>query len=344
MKQRRPWFSILAVLLIGAAPAHADDSSGGVTTVHMGVIGILAEAGLYTAQEKGFFKDEGINADFQRGLFGPDAMPALATGRLDAVGGAFGIEVINAVQRAINVKLVASMNNYIPGWDAGFLMVRKPLIDSGEIKDWKDLKGHKIALDTPLPNITSYFAYHYLARGGLTSKDVEVVSVPFDKMIVALKTGGVDVAHASEPLSTIAVDTGFAVKWRPVSDYAPPGLSVALMQFGPSLVERAPEVGERFVAAYLRGARYYDDALKTPARRNEIATILMKYTPVKDRSLYDRLTFAYAPRDGAITMAGLRDMAAYYAKNGGPDVGDVSKIVDDRFREAALKRIGPDKE
>ncbi len=333
-------FASFAGGLVPAGSAQAADS-GPLTPVHIGVIGIMAEAGLYTAQEHGYFTQAGLNVDFLRGMFGPDAFPALATGQLDAVGGAFGPEVVNAVQRGVGVKLVIGMNSYIPGWDAGYLTVRKALIDSGRVKDWADLKGLKIAVSEPQPNLTSYFAAKYLALGGLTLADVQTVNVPFDQMISALKTGGVDVAHTSEPQTTIAVDSGAAVKWRPVSAYAPKGLTVAILQFGPSLLEKSPDTGDRLAAAYLRGARYYDDALKTPEGRNEIAQILMKYTPVKDRSLYDRLTFAYAPPDGVIDMAGLQDMANYYASHGGPNAGDVHAIVDDRFRQAALKQLGP---
>ena len=64
---------------------------------------------------------------------------------MDAMGGAFGPELINAVARGINVKVVAGLNSYIPGWDAGFLTVRKELIDSGKVREMKDLKGLKVA-------------------------------------------------------------------------------------------------------------------------------------------------------------------------------------------------------
>ena len=68
-------------------------------------------------------------------------------------------------------------------------------------------------------------------------------------------------------------------------------LTVAILQFGPSMLDKAPDVGERFVTAYLRGARYYDEALARPDGKAEIAPILMKYTPLKDRSIYDRISF-----------------------------------------------------
>jgi len=329
--------AIFFVLAISHAVAAADAK---LTPVRIGVIGILAEAGLYTAAEEGYFKDEGIDIQFVRGAFGPNGFAALATGDIGAMGGAFGVETVNAIRRGLDVKMVASMNNYIQGWDAGYLTVRKQLVDSGRVKDWRDLKGLKVALDAPGPNLTDYFASHYLARGNLAVKDVEVVNVPFDQMMTVLKTGGADVAHTSEPQTTIIANSGAAVKWRPVSDYAPPGLSVAILHFGPSMI-KDPELATKFLVAYLRGARYYDKEVQDRAERDKIAAILMKYTPVKDRALYDKITFPYAPPNGEITMSGLTDMAHYYAMHGGPDIGDAKKLIDDRFREAALKKIGP---
>jgi len=98
----------------------------------------------------------------------------------------------------------------------------------------------------------------------------------------------------------------------------------------------------RVAAGRERRARYYDEQVKNRANRDEIAAILTKYTPVKNRELYDRITFPYAPPDGAITMSGLADMAKYFASHGGSDVGDVKKIVDDRFRAAAVAKLGPE--
>jgi NitT/TauT family transport system substrate-binding protein len=330
--------SLLGVLAYGATARAADDK---MTPVSIGVIGILAEAGLYAAAEQGFFKDEGLAVEFRRGIFGPDAFAPLATGEIDAVGGAFGPELVNAVQRGLGVKLVLGMNSYVPGWDSGYLTVRKALIDNGTVKDWSDLKGLKVAVSEPQPNLTSYFASKYLAVGHLTLKDVITVNVPFDQMIAALKTGGVDAAHTSEPLTTISAGAGAAVKFRPVSSYAPPGFTAAILQFGPSLLEKNPGVGERLATAYIRGARYYGEALKTPEGRDKVAEILIKYTPVKDRALYDRIAFAYAPPNAEITVPALQDIADYYGANGGPKAGDVAKLIDDRFRQAALKRLGP---
>ena len=159
--------------------------------VRIGVIGILAEAGLYVGVERGFFAKEGLDVEFLKDVYGPDAFPALATGQIDAVGGAFGPELINANQRGIKVRIAAGINSYVPGWDSGFLMVRKALIDQGAVKTVADLKGLKVAVSEPQPNLTDYFATRYLALGGVKLSEVQTVNIPFANMIAALKTGGV---------------------------------------------------------------------------------------------------------------------------------------------------------
>jgi NitT/TauT family transport system substrate-binding protein len=332
---------ITGVLALACAAALQPATAQDKRTVKIGVIGILAEAGLYIAADKGFFAQEGLQVEFLKDMYGPDGFPALATGQIDAMGGAFGPELINAVARGINAKVVAGLNSYVPGWDSGFLTVRKELIESGRVKDWKDLKGLKLALAPALPNLTDYFASRYLAQGGLTLKDVTIVNIPFANMIAALKTGGVDFAHTSEPMSTLTVGAGVAVKWKPVTSYAPVGLTVAILHFGPSLLEKNPGLGERVLAGYIRGARYYNDAFKTPAGKGEIADVLIKYTPVKSRPLYDQIAYSYADPDAAVSIDGMQDMASYFTRTTGGKPVEARSLVDDRFRQAALKRLGP---
>jgi NitT/TauT family transport system substrate-binding protein len=311
-----------------------------VEKVKVGVIGILAEAGLYVAAERGFFAKENIEVEFLKDTYGADAFPALATGQIDAVGGAFGVELVNAVHRGINIRIAGGQSSYVKDFGSGFLMVRKELIDNARVKSFADLKGLRVALVEPRPNVTDYFASRYLKQGGLTLNDVTPTPIPFANMITALRTGGVDVAHVSEPLASIITGIGAAVKFKPVTDYAPDGFTVAVLHFGPSLLEKRPGVGERLIAGLMQGARHYMNALKTPEGKAEMAQILMKYTPVRDRAVYDRIVWSQADPDAAINMAGLQDMADYFGTHANTRRVEAASLVDQRFREAALRRLG----
>jgi NitT/TauT family transport system substrate-binding protein len=324
-----------AAALLIAATAQAQ------TPVKIGVFGIIAEAGLYVAQEKGYFKQEGLDVEFLTGMVGAEAFPALATGRIDAVGGSFGPGVVNAVKRGIKVRLVAGLSSYRKGWDSGFYLVRKDLIDSGKVKDWKDLKGLTLAVSSGRPSLGDYITLQALKKGGLTLTDAKIVEIPFTNIIAALKSGGIDAAHNAEPQATLAVDQQAAVKWHAASEYLPEGMTVAILQYGPTLLEQNPAVGEKLMVALLRGARDYNQAFGPAGQgRAEVVQYLIKNTQVKNPAIYARMGMSYIEPNGDLSIALLNDQAAFYNRLGATDPIDVATIADDRFTKAAVAKLG----
>src|SRR5262249_4910161 len=189
-------------------------------TVRMGVLGISAEGGAYIAAERGYFEEEGIIPEFTTVDFGARAIPALATGQVEVLGGGFSPSLLNAVQRGVNLKLVASLQSSQPNRSAGGFLVRKDLIDSGAVRDWSDLRGMRVALPGR-GTVGDYSIARGLALGGLTLADVELVELLFPDMIPAFANGNIDGAHSAEPLTTLAADRGVAVRWRTTGEYSP---------------------------------------------------------------------------------------------------------------------------
>jgi NitT/TauT family transport system substrate-binding protein len=361
--------SILLLLAAGcapsAAPAPASGTAAGATSitapaaptngvsaaqptaareavpVQVGVLSILAEAGLYVALERGYFAEEGLTPEFTTFDTGAKAIPALATGQVDASGGAFSPGFVNATQRGVGVKMVGSLSSYEEGWNAGFIMVRKDIADQGEIRDWADLRGRTIAVPPGRPTVGDFLVARALGRGGLSLADANVVELPFPDMVPAFANGSIDAAHTSEPLSTLAAERGVAVKWHATVDYSP-GVTPAVLTYGPSLLQGSADVGQRFMVAYLRGARDYNAAFKRGVGRAEIIQTLTKHTSVKDAAMYDRMGLSYIDPNGTLNLANLTDQEAFYAEFGAISSRvDVQTVVDNRFREGALQRLGP---
>lgn len=325
----------LASLCLPAGTALAQSAPA---KVKIGIYGILPEAGLFIAQERGYFAAENLSVEFIGNAAGPEALPALTSGTLDAVGGGITPGVVNATKRGIPVKMVTSTSTWEDSGNSSFFLIRNEL--AGKVKDWKDLKGLKIAIAPAQPNFNGFIVEQALALGGLTLKDVQTVEVPLSSMIVALRTGGVDGAHTSEPLSTVAVGNGSAIKWKPASSYIP-GLNPSMLSYGPNLLNKTPEVGERLLIAYLRGARDYAKAMTTGDGKADVIDILIKHTSVKDRSLYDRMGMSHIDPDGVINLKYIRAVLDYYQAAGVIQRTEVDGLVDDRFRQAALKKLGP---
>jgi NitT/TauT family transport system substrate-binding protein len=209
------------------------------------------------------------------------------------------------------------------------------------VRDWPDLRGRVTAVPPGRPTVGDYLLARSLERGGLGFGDVDVIELPLPDYLPAFASGRLDLGHVPEPLATAAVDRGFGVKWRATGDYL--GVTtLAVMTYGPSLLEGPADVGQRFMAAYLRGARDYNAAFRRGVGRGEAVQALVKHTSVKDAPLYDRIGLGALDPDGALNMASLADQAAFYVGYGSiPTPVDVATLVDHRFREAAVARLGP---
>ncbi|HLI26123.1 MAG TPA: ABC transporter substrate-binding protein [Chloroflexota bacterium] len=320
-----------------AAPPFALEAA----TVRVGVLGILAEAGLYIALERGYFAAEGLALELIPFDSGARGLPALAASQVEVSGGAFSPALWNAFQRGVNVKIVAGTAVAAPGAASGFLMVRRDLADEGQIRDWPDLRERILAIPPGRPGAGDYQVARGLAKGGLTIAEVQLVELPFPDMVAAYANRTIEASYTTEPIATTAMDRGVAVKWRNVADWLP-GANVALLTFGPSMLDKPFDVGQRFLAAYLRGARDYTTTFRHGVGRAAVVQILTHYTTVKDPALYDRMAMSGIDPDGRVNLANLADQAAYYAEMGVmPNGVDLRPLIDERFREAAVQRLGP---
>jgi NitT/TauT family transport system substrate-binding protein len=116
----------------------------------------------------------------------------------------------------------------------------------------------------------------------------------------------------------------------------------AVLSYAPSFIDEQPEVGRRWMAAYLRGARDYTAAFRQGEGKADVVRILTENTTVKDPALYDRIGMSTIDPDGWINVANIADQAAWYADHGLMPAGfDVTTLVDTRFRDAALARLVP---
>ncbi|HLI26122.1 MAG TPA: ABC transporter substrate-binding protein [Chloroflexota bacterium] len=324
-----------------APPAPVGSVSAEPTPVRISVLRIIAEAGLFVAADRGYFAEVGLAPEFLTFESGARALPVLAAQQIEAASGGFSPAFVNAIQRGVNVKLAAGLASDEPGHTASFLLLRKDLAESGEVRDWPDLRGRTMAIPPGRPGLGEYMAARAVARGGLTLNDVDIVELPFADMVTALGNRTIDVAHTAEPLSTVAADRGVALKWRPASEYVP-GSSPTMLTFGPSILDKPPDLGQRLMIAYLRGARDYNNAFKYGVGRPEIVQILINHTTVKDPTLYDRMSMQDVPPDGTINLANLSDQLAFYVERGAlPDTIDVQSLLDDRYRAAAVQFLGP---
>lgn len=322
-----------------AAPALAAD------VVNVGAVGNSGDVGFYIAEAKGFFREE--NLDVKLTVFDSAArmIAPMGTGDLDVGSGAASAGLYNAAARKIDIRAVADRGRTAPGYQYQTLMIRKDLVDSGRIKDYSDLKGLKFA--AAAPGVTSLSVINEaLKKGGLKYSDVEVVSLGFPAQLAAFQSKAIDASMMIEPFATRLVNDNVTVRWKSTEDFYPND-QISMIFFGDKFAKEKPEVAKRFMKAYVRGARVYNDALengqwKKGGAADEVIAILsknLKLTVEQIRGIYPH---ACDP-DGRLNLDSMRKDLAFFQQQGlvGDKNAKVETIVDMSFVEAALKELGP---
>jgi len=331
---------LLAVLVATASPCLADD-----VKLQVGISGASSDAGFYIADKKGYFKQEGLTVEFTNFDSAAKMVAPLGVGQLDVGGGSVSTGFYNAVMRGIDIKIVADKGSTPPGHGFQPLMVRKDLVDSGRYKSLKDLKGMKIAGSAPGSGSTSTMN-EALKKAGLKPTDVDRVFMGFSQMVLALQNKAVDAALITEPSATTAEKSGAAVRVMG-DDEIYPNHQLAVVIYSGAFIKQKPDAAKRFMRAYIRAVRDYNDALNKDGKLagpqgDEVVSILTQYTAIKDPEVFRTITVQGTNPNGRVDEPSLRNDLAYF-KGTGNLQGNVTleQALDNSFVDAAVKELGP---
>ena len=331
---------LAALLLSICAQAHGAD----LIPVKVGTANSATDIGVYVAEKKGYFRDEGLDVSFISFDSAAKMIAPFASGDLDVGGGGTSAGLYNAVARGINIKIVADKNHTAPGQGIQPLLVRKDLIDSGRFRTLADLKGLKISTAAP-GSAASTTLDRALTMAGLKLADVEQTYMGFPQQAVALANKALDAAFTAEPSATQAVNAGTAVRF--MGDYEIyPNHQLAVLFYSGQFIQNRPDAAHRFMRAYLRGVRAYNDAIVNGhlagPRGEEIAAIFAEKIPLKDNALYRTLIAPACDPDGKLQVRSLAEDLEFFRKSG--DIESkvtLDQALDTSFAEQAVKEIGP---
>lgn len=328
-----------ASLALAALPVMAQ------TKVRVGVVGTASDSVYYIAQDRGYFRKEGLEVDFIPFKSASNMVAPLGAGQLDVGGGTVSAGLYNAVSRDVSVRIVADKGSIRPGYAFSGLMVRKDLVQAGRYKGYKDLKGMKIAIGAEGTSTASALN-EALKRGGLKYSDVEVVDLGFPQHIAAYANKGIDASITNEPTMTRAIEAGLAVRVAG-NDVIYPYQQTSVLLYSEKLVKNRPDVGLGFMRAYLRGLRDYNDVLGnghiSGPGSEEIIAILTKSTAVKDAGIYRKISPPAADPDGTVNVKSLEKDLAFFRSQGlvsDPRI-TAAGLMDTSFVTKAVQQLGP---
>lgn len=320
------------------APAAVQPLSPPVS-LRVGTIGLNGEIGMFVAQERGYYRDEGLEVEFVPFRSAAEALPALASGEVALSGGAPDPSVFNATRREVGVKLISSLSIVRPGDAGAAMMIRQDHLDSGRYRELSDLRGMNIAIHI-LGTTPQLYVERILARGGLTIDDVQFTIVQIPDHVSALANKAVDAAWAIDPFVTIIEGQGLGKRVITVSDVFPGAVSMIIL-LSPVFERQQPEAVRRFAVAYLRGAHDYIEAATTEQGREQMVPILTKYTGLKDPALYARISWPNLDPNGALDPQALDTMQDYFVKVGTQqEKQDIHRVIDASYMNYAVERLG----
>ncbi len=328
----------LGVLLGMPGAALANDK------VKVGIVGSFSDAPLYLALEKGYFKEVGIEPQFEElGSLTRQVAP-LSAGQLDVASGNISAGLYNAVDRAIPMKVVADKGRNAPGYGYNIIMVRKDLYDSGAVKSAADLKGRSLAT-IGAGSADMSIIHEFMKTGKLGYDDVKQSVLTLPNHLVALENKGIDATLTPEPFASIIAAKGAGVKLATVDSFYPDQQQLVLI-YGAKFMQERKDVAQRFMKAYIRGVRAYMDGLKdgkiAGPNADEVIATIVKYTRNKDAKLLRQIAPVVVDGDGKVNLASMKkDWEFLKGRDLVKATTTPEELLDMSFVEAAVKELGP---
>jgi NitT/TauT family transport system substrate-binding protein len=284
MAFRNNALAICSILLFTSCNKNPDPAatSSGLTKIRVGYIGLTCEAPIFTAVEKGFFKEEGLDVSLVKCEWA-NYKDVLALGGYD-ITHHLVMYFLKPVEQGLDVKFTGGIHK-------GCLRVQAST--KGNIQKIEDLRGKKIGvpgMGTP-PFI---FANRVLGAHGVDpSKEITWLVFPAGELGLALDKGEVDAVADSEPIGSLLLSDG---KVRNVADQATDAPYVdeyccAVLVNG-KFLSKNPKAAAAATRALLKGAKWVETNPAAAARMsvekkylasnpemNTIAIAHLRYVP-----------------------------------------------------------------
>jgi NitT/TauT family transport system substrate-binding protein len=219
---------------------------------------------LYLAQEKGFFKEAGVDVDLIVLTGIAERNSALKSGKLDALAAPVDYFVLSA-GNGIKTTIVMAIDESVGG---------DGIVAKKSIKQVSDLRGKKVAFQRGLPS--EFFLRALLQQNGLKLSELDYTDMETAQGGAAFIAGQVDAAVVWEPWLTKAAEQGDGHILASTKEY--PNLIVDCIAFTKEAVSRSPQDVDKIVKAVLKAIDYWK---QNPEEANRIMAPHFQLDPAK---------------------------------------------------------------
>jgi len=223
---------------------------------------------VFYAQDKGFFKANGLDAQIQVISNGAAITSAVLSGALDVAQSNIA-SLAAAHEHGLDVVIIAPAGQYSYKEPTTALIVAK----NSPIKTAKDLNGKTLA-GNGIKNITQVGAFAWMDKNGGDTSTAKFVEMPFPDMPGALVTGRIDAAVIAEPELSAALAKGDVRVLADCYDGIAKDFMIGAWFTTATWAKAHPDLVKRFAKAMVQTAHW--------ANKNQAASgeMLTKYTKI----------------------------------------------------------------
>ncbi len=310
-------------------PSTQTTSASAPTSVSIGITTWIGNTPLYIAQEKGFFKDLGLDLKIQLFETVFQGFPAFTSGRLDALVPVTS-EAVTLAAKGVDYRIVMVEDTSV---GADVILARN------SIASIKDFKGKKIAVE--LGGIGHFFLLQVLAKAGLSDKDVTLVNTPPDAAAAAYQTGNIDIAYSYSPFS----DKANAAQKDGRIIYSSKQIPTAITDlyiFSTKFIQTNPKAVAAFVEGNFKGLNFLKtnpkEGLAIMAKRLNLTPDQLE-TQLKGIQIPDKATnqeMLGNPKSNLYLLKPMTELAKFLKEQGKVQtVPELSKVLNSQFLTAS---------
>lgn len=284
---------LLAIALLALACAQERPASPAAAkpkrdTVTLNLNPTLSYAPLMIALDEGFFAAEGIDAK-PVSLDSNSAVAAVASGGIDVLSAGVRSGVFNMILRGAPLQIVSDKGHSAPDCSAEAFIAPVDAVQR-IAKNGGSLRGERIAMTRG--GLAEYLTVRLIEARGAKLDDVTLVQLPHGT--AASTRDRLDAVRlTSEPNLSAVLHEGWAGVVA-TSEEIEPGHQNSVLVFGKRLLRDDPDLGRRFLRAYLRGVRRMNEG---KSERN--VAILARHTKLPPEMIRGACWMAFSP-DGRI--------------------------------------------
>ena len=209
-------FIVIPVITVASCSSGSGSGMGSgpapeVSSIVVDAVPTADEAGLYIANQKGYFQQQGLSIKINPILGGEPGMADLQTGKAQIIVGNYVSFILAQIHRtydskSINLRIIADGSHMQQGNQAIYVM------PGSRFKTVADLTKYRARVGINTPNNVGQVLFGALFKqNGLNLSGIRQVYEGFPNMIGDLAKGKIDAAWLPEPFGTIAQETIGAV-------------------------------------------------------------------------------------------------------------------------------------